>query len=378
MEDTKEMDVPQVANIPKKQQVIAVLSSLSNCNQNSYEISETALQEKATSRITTALKDSTLTDFIGKWELVWGPCLKNSVVSDKKNNPKHVGQYVTDNTMYVVKSQDPEDPTKTLYVVAVAGTNAISDFGWVDEDAKVGVMVDWNGVPKAKISKGSSDGLGILLKMKDNKNDLLQFFSTLNLNENVEIATCGHSLGGALSPLLALKLIEMKEINTINNLTVSCYPSAGPTSGNAALARFAEKKLANNYHSVINNYDIVPHAWEVAMLDKIPTIYNSDAYGRLALTGKSLDLLRFKESQVKLILANYTRIYGRTTHEYTFDGKPKGASEAPMSLNISALSEGNDHFFCQASYQHTTVYNQSNALDFPKEVTLEIQKYIQP
>jgi dienelactone hydrolase len=71
--------------------------------------------------------------------------------------------------------------------------------------------------------------LDILLKMNDNGKKVLEFLSTIGFNENVEIATCGHSLGGALSPLVALKLVEMKERNGFSNGTVSCYPSAGPT-----------------------------------------------------------------------------------------------------------------------------------------------------
>ncbi|TRX32385.1 lipase family protein [Flavobacterium sp. ZT3R18] len=377
MENTTEIDIPQVANITKKQQVIAVLSTLSNCNQNGYEISEAALQEKATTRITAALKDSTLTKFIGNWELVWGPCLKNSIIKKTLTNPnpKHLGQYVTDNTMYVAKSQDPEDPTKTLYVVAVAGTNAISGFGWKDEDGRVLKMIDWKGVPNAKISQGSSDGLDILLKMNDNNKSLLQFLSTIDLNKNVEIATCGHSLGGALSPLVALKLVEMKETNKFFNLTVSCYPSAGPTSGNAELARYAEEKLANNYHSVINNYDIVPHAWNVGDLKRIPKLYSSAEYGNLKLSPVLTNDIAAISLLIKL--KNYTRI--NNGKEFTFDGKPKTPNDQPLdSVIIPMMSKINQPFFHQAAYQHTTVYNQPNAFNFPADVSAKLQEYIQP
>jgi hypothetical protein len=377
MENTKEMDVPQVANITKKQQVIAVLSALSNCNQNSYENSEAALQENATTRITAALENPTIKDFIGNWTLVWGPCLKNSIIKETptKPKPKHLGQYVTDNTMYIAKSQDPEDPTKTLYVVAVAGTNAISGFGWADEDGRVVKMVDWKGVPNAKISQGSSDGLDILLKMSDNNKSLLQFLSSIDLNQNVELATCGHSLGGALSPLVALKLVEMKDANKHSNLTVSCYPSAGPTSGNAALARYAEEKLANNYHSVINNYDIVPHAWNVGDLKRIPKLYSSTEYGNLKLSDKLTN--EITAISLLLTLKNYTRI--NNGKEFTFDGKPKTPNDQPLdSVIIPIVSKIDQPFFHQAAYQHTTVYNKPNAFNFPENVTTKLQEYIQP
>ena len=374
MENTIEIDVPQVVAITKKQQVIAVLSALSNCNQMIYKDTEYDLQQNAVNRIQTALQDPVLTSFIGNWELVWGPCLQNSQVKNKKSG--HFNKWLSDNTMYVVKGQDPDAPSKTVYVVAVAGTNSISNFGWRDEDGKVGIMVNWQGVPNAKISKGSSDGLNILLKMKDNKKNVLDFFDTIASNENIEIATCGHSLGGALSPLVALKLVEMKEINGFSNHTISCYPSAGPTSGNAELASYAEEKLANNYHSVINNYDIVPHAWETTMLDQIPKIYSSTAYGGLTLIGAPLGLLNYKKEIIKLIEANYTRIFGGTANEYTFDGKPKDPNEPPVDMPVKGISKENKLFFCQAAYQHTTVYNKANALNLPETVSNQILHYI--
>jgi hypothetical protein len=140
MENTKEMDIPQVMNITKKQQVISILSVLSNCNQLIYKDTEEELQQNATKRIQTALQDPVLTSFIGNWELVWGPCLKNSLV--KNNKSDYFNKWLSDNTMYVVKGQDPVMPSKSLYVVAVAGTNAISNFGWRDEDGRVETMVD--------------------------------------------------------------------------------------------------------------------------------------------------------------------------------------------------------------------------------------------
>lgn len=374
LENVIEMDVPQVAAITKKQQVIAVLSALSNCNQMIYADTEQDLQQNAVNRIQTALHDPILTSFIGNWELVWGPCLQNSIVKNKKSD--HFDKWLSDNTMYVVKGQDPENPSKPVYVVAVAGTNSVSNFGWRDEDAKVGRMVNWKGVPNARISKGSSDGLNLLLKMKDNKKNVLDFFNTISSNENIEIATCGHSLGGALSPLVALKLVEMTESNGFSNRIVSCYPSAGPTPGNAELASYAEEKLANNYHSVINNYDIVPHGWETTMLDQIPKLYSSTAYGRLTLIGVPLGLLNYKKEIIKLIEANYTRIFGGTANEYTFDGKPKGPNEPPVDMPVKGISKENKLFFCQAAYQHTTVYNKANAFNLPETVSNQIQRYI--
>jgi hypothetical protein len=366
MEKTQEIDIPKVTGITKKQQQIAVLSVLSNCNQKSYANSWQELQDQANTRIEEGLKDLVLTPFVGNWELVWGPCLENSQLG--KNNKEHANQWITNNTMYVAKTQDPETPSKTIYVVAIAGTNAVSSFGWLTEDAKVEKMVAWGNVPNAKISDGSNIGLNILLDMKDKGVDLIQFLSSVSLKGNVEIATCGHSLGGALSPLVALKLVEMKESKGFSNLTISCYPSAGPTSGNAKLAKYAEVKLANNYHSVINAYDIVPHAWNVQDLLKIKTIYDTPKFGNIKLSEGIKGLI--DGLYVLLILKNYTRI--NAGKEFLFEGAPKDKNEPSDTLKEDML------FLNEAAYQHTTVYNQANAFNFPQAVSNQIQKYIQP
>jgi hypothetical protein len=374
METLIDLNIPQVVTITKKQQVIAVLSALSNCNQMMYADTEFDLQQNAINRIKTALKDPILTSFIGNWELVWGPCLHNSLVKNKKS--EHFNRWLSDNAMYIVKSQDPENSSKMVYVVAVAGANSVSDFGWRDEDSKVGRMVNWEGVTNARISQGCSESLNLLLKMKDNKKNILDFFNTILVNDTIEVATCGHSLGGALAPLVALKLIEMKESNGFSNGIVSCYPSAGPTAGNAELASYAEEKLANNYHSVINNYDIVPHGWETKMVNRIPKLYSNSAYGNLTLIGVPLGLLNYKYEIIKLIEANYTRIFGRTVNEYAFDGKPKGPKEPPVDMPVKGISKENNLFFCQAAYQHTTVYNKANAFNLPETVSNQILRYI--
>jgi hypothetical protein len=367
MEKTQEMDIQKVSGITKKQQQIAVLSVLSNCNQKCYANSEQELQDQADTRIKGALQDPVLTPFIGNWELVWGPCLENSQI--RSDNKEHPNQWVTNNTMYVAKTQDPEIPSKTVYVVAVAGTNAVSSFGWLTEDAKVATMVNWGKVPNAKISNGSNIGLNILLNMKDKGVDLMQFLRSVSVDENVEIATCGHSLGGALSPLVALKLVEMKESAGFSNLTISCHPSAGPTSGNAKFAKYAEEKLANNYHSVINTYDIVPHAWNVHDLLKIKSIYDSPKFGNIKLSDGIKAVI--DGLYVLLILKNYTRI--NAGKEFLFEGTPNNQNESSIDI-----SEEDQLFLNEAAYQHTTVYNQSNAFNLPEVISNQIQKYIQP
>lgn len=166
-----------------------------------------------------------------------------------------------------------------MYVVGVAGTNIVSQKGWRLEDFNVIKESDL-GVPgSGKISAGSALGLSILSTMKDASTgkSLLEFLGTLTAAGPTEMAFTGHSLGEALSPLMALKYIEQAERMGYKNLTVSVYPIAGPTPGDRQFASYAAREFGTNYHSVINAYDIVPKSWQKDMFATIPTLHASSS-----------------------------------------------------------------------------------------------------
>lgn len=346
--------------LTKKHQVISILSALSNCNQGTVRNTEKELQDHLCEQVTSALNNETIKSYIGNWDIVWGPCTKNSKQRDK--NLKVIpNEFITDNAMFVAKGQDPDDETKTLYVISISGTNLISKFGWLDEDFKVETkfMKSWKTIPNAKIAGGSYDGVKILKNLKNDKNqNIISFLSQLPLDQNTEVATCGHSLAGTLSPLLALKIIEWKE-KEHKSFLVSTYPSAGASSGNKAFVEYAESKFGNHYHSVINNYDIVPHAWNSKTLLQIPDIYNTAPFGFLTLSEKVKQALEYSENNC-LKNSEYIRIFDGKPQEYRFYGEPEVAAT----------------FILEAGFQHIDAYNSPKAFHYDDGVANAVNVYL--
>lgn len=247
-------------------------SWLSNANSGKTG-SISQLQALASSNINKGLAGiQSLTGNFGSAP-VWGPVITCSPDSD--NN------YVTDNLMYVVKGANPMDSSKTMYVVAIAGTNAISNYGWFGEDFAVNKQVACLG---GNISQGAFNGVSKLLAMQDTTKPLAQqtligFLTNELLHAanpaSIEIAVTGHSLGGALSPVIAYTL--QSTFNKVYpSVTFSAYPSAGPTPGDQNFATsFGNAITAANFHSFINYNDAVPRAWVPATMNPIASLYTS-------------------------------------------------------------------------------------------------------
>ncbi|MEM6686776.1 MAG: hypothetical protein AAF617_13415, partial [Bacteroidota bacterium] len=215
-------------------------------------------------------------DIIGNWKAIWGPIVY-------ANNPTSTSVHA-DNTMGMYYNE-----SENTIVIAIAGTNINSPYGWFVEDFSVHKTVSWELVTGASnsgsISKGTHIGLNILLNMTDEDDRSLVQALTNFLDDhadlqNVQIAVAGHSLGGALSPTLALYLVDKKkDWDPDNRTSVGAFPTAGPTPGDEGFASYYEKQIKAKtiyYLSQHNSLDIVPHAWEKGDLAKIPTIY--DAY----------------------------------------------------------------------------------------------------
>ena len=334
---------------------IGVLCMIANVNYNLVVPSEAALN-KNTLKVADALKNNAdLRSYIGNdWQVVWGPVTSNS----RKAGMSALDSFVTDNTMYVARGINPATQTP-MYVVGVAGTNVVSQKGWRMEDFNVIKESDW-GVPgSGKISAGSALGLSILSTMKDapTGKTLLEFLGTLKAAGPTEIAFTGHSLGGALSPLMALKCIEWAGQMGYKNLTVSVYPIAGPTPGDSQFARYAAQKFGTNYHSVINAYDIVPKSWQKDMFATIPTLYASsppfNPGGKQGFTLPAPYKTDFEALKPIINLKTYQRI--APDKEYVFVGSP----------NVYPANDGS--FLKEAGYQHVKAYF-SDGFQFPQPV----------
>lgn len=341
------------SNIHKQ---IALLCMLSDVN---YDLVAGSQQEliKNTLKINVALQSNAdVRAFIGTdWQVVWGPAISNSI---KKSTTTAADSFVTDNTMYVAKGTDMQTD-KPIYVVAIAGTNAVSRKGALSEDFNVINEKDW-GVPNSgKISASSALGFNILNSMADpvTGKTLIEFLSTLSDMGPAEVAFTGHSLGGALSPLMALKFIEWKQQMGYANIDISVYPIAGPTPGNKEFALYAAQQFGAGYHSVINANDIVVHSWQKDMFAKIPSIYkDAPPFNPGGTKGFHLplkDQLAFDALKLVIDSKSYQRI--APEREFIFQGR----------ANVYPDDSGT--FFKEAKYQHVMAYFK-DAFQFPQSV----------
>ena len=349
-----------------KHKIIAVLAMIANVNYNLVTTSEAALNAN-TQKINDVLTNNdSLRIYIGNdWQVVWGPVTSNSLKKKASGAVSVVDSFVTDNLMYVAKGTNLATD-KPMYVAGIAGTNIVSEKGWKLEDFNILEEANW-GIPNGgKISKGSSVGLTILSAMRDAKKGqtLLEFLGSQSDINTTEIAFTGHSLGGALSPLMALKCIEWKEQKGYTTI-VSAYPIAGPTPGDSQFASYAAQKFGDHYHSVINNYDIVPHSWQKDMFARIPGLYSSsppfNPGGQQGFTLPTSLRMAYDVIKVIIDLKSYQRI--APDKEYAFNG----------TANVYPNQDGS--FLKEAGYQHVKAYF-SDGFQFPLPVVNAITQLI--
>lgn len=335
---------------------IALLCMLANVNYDLVAPSEQALSQN-TLKINELLQtNADVRAYLGTdWQVVWGPALANSL---KKSSVSAPDSFVTDNTMYVARGTDLATG-KPLYVVATSGTNAVSQKDARFEDFNINKEQDWGARKTGKISAGSALGFSILSAMTDaaTGKTLLEFLATLGGAGPTQVAFTGHSLGGALSPLMALHCIEWQQQMGYTNLNVSVYPIAGPTPGNTDFATYAAQTFGEGYHSVINANDLVPHAWQKDMFAKIPSLYknappfNPGGNGGFGLTRD--EQLSYDSLRVVVEFKTYQRI--APEREFVFSGTP------------NVYADGSGSFFKEAQYQHVLAYYKE-AFGFPPSI----------
>lgn len=211
------------------------------------------------------LASSAFTSLIGNWQLVWGPAVWQNSGSD-----------YADNVLMAAQNSDTND-----VVIAIAGTNPNSAYDRGTEDLDVGTTVTFDSASSSWISQGASDGVSNLENLHDPSTNLLltQWLGDLGAT-NANLIIAGHSLGGALAPVLAMDLVFNGKITSSNFSNVYVYPTAGPSPGNQNFCDlFAKTFPAVNgsnawsgwNQNVVNSYDAVPHAW--TELSELPTLY---------------------------------------------------------------------------------------------------------
>ncbi len=229
------------------------------------------LEAFAAAKIKAVFADSAVQALIGTWETVWGPI----VYQHNPNQPS-----VADNTMYVAQRTDTSTPE---YVIGVAGTNPDSWFGWLIEDFTLVPMVSWPYAklpsPVPQITQGTNTGINILFGMVSKGQTLVDFLGSLTsaASANFPLWVTGHSLGGALSPTLALALADQQgqagKWDPSSLAQISVLPTAGPTPGDFNFSNYYDLRLGSSTSRFWNGLDVVPHAWELSMVAQIPSLY---------------------------------------------------------------------------------------------------------
>lgn len=304
---------------------------------------------------------------IPRWQVVWGPAVYVANIG---------GHTLTDacpaNVMFAAYEAE-----HSSYFISVAGTNGAAPYD-LEEDFRVRVMQPWPyaapGSRPGKISEGSHLGLNILQEMTpgvgQHQGETLQQYLSRALRDAkrpVNVITGGHSLGGALSPLVALWLRDTQEQwdprRVVPEDGFYCRRSAGPTPGDKEFAAYYDGRLPGTT-SLVNNLDVVTKFWD--KLGEIESLY--EPAGVQA------------PPQVKALVRAFERqIEG---HTYTQPGYGKRQYIAPATaINTSLITEqGADckNFMRQMGYQHVLAYFDALGLPVPGKMrrTIGVDQFL--
>lgn len=287
---------------------LSLASNLVNDVEGTLESLQSALQDRLASALPKIGTD---------WKVVWGP-----VVWKFKDNDS-TGP---DNSWYIAYNPClafEDGSVHPTYVIAIAGTPRESLYAWFAENFTVNMVSDFKnwvagGIQNrpapamniapggAYIAKGTADTVHLLLTTPapegtaSASTTLLDFVTNLDLSESPRFIFTGHSLGGTLSPSLALALVVSDSpIRADSTLT---YPTAGASPGNIGLTDLFEETFpplkspgAASYQgwnlNLVNKLDPVPQAWCAVRsispeqnLFNIPTMYGEPALAEVRNT----------------------------------------------------------------------------------------------
>jgi hypothetical protein len=98
----------------------------------------------------------------------------------------------------------------------------------------------------------------------------------------LDIVVTGHSKGGGLASTVALwladtqgtKVVETEQWDPEGHATIRCFSYAGPTAGDEAFAGHSNSVIGARCRRIANALDVVPRAWALSDLRKIPSLYD--------------------------------------------------------------------------------------------------------
>ncbi|KAJ1324018.1 triacylglycerol lipase [Microdochium nivale] len=267
------MSLPRVFDYNAAQQVYC-LSAASNA-VGSMSATEAVMQAAMES----ALQEK-LPQIMGGWEVSWGPRVYSRY-------PKY--DLPPENVCFAATSK-----VQKRVVVAVAGTAPPAGFDWLD-DANVYESVNltsWFGKwtmqqrPTPPVgewfvhardmvcSEGAANGVFNTLTNPASDGALLWEYLQ-NIPSDYTVIFTGHSMGGAIVPVLALGL---QQTGMISAGSVYTMTSAGPSIGNEAFVQGYKQAFPIKQHGspadyatlnsdLFNSNDIVPQAWSTIATD---------------------------------------------------------------------------------------------------------------
>ncbi|KAI0548417.1 hypothetical protein F4679DRAFT_574201 [Xylaria curta] len=267
------MDSQNKYNLFQQIYCLSVAANIVSQHEGSEETLQNAMKQSL---------DKVLPVLSGDWAVSWGPRVFKARNKDLPGGGP-------DNVWFAAVSQ-----SQKVCVVAIAGTSPNS---WADMQQNFGThkVVDFNawveqwspeGIPKpqthtpdsssaaAYCAKGTCIGVwNVLSNLGAVAGELLRIDQYLDrLDSSYTIVITGHSLGGALAPIVALGLCTANTTGAYTN-NIKVLASAGVSPGNEKLALdFAttfpkEPESAESYQvynmNYYNEFDIVPQAWSI-------------------------------------------------------------------------------------------------------------------
>lgn len=331
------------------------------------------------SDINTALQSISSPVDLSSWSVVWGP------VAFTEPGAKY-----QDNLMYVLRNADSAD-----YVIAVRGTNFISQLDWFLEDFEVIETMPWpvpGAVSKcqagAAISESCSIDLQVLLgpNMSDPVHGQLSSFlaQLTQQGQPVHLCVTGHSLGGMLASTLALYLLENQGgWDASGASTVNCVSFAATTAGNALFAANAAQvfqqaatrgsfpgwdvSLGSNLDNLACSLDVAPLVYDAQNIASagaagpLFALYaapncSADVIDFGNLAASAAEEWKYFQPLVLQPLAQMLSPQGYTQLPVqSFAGSFVGSSLTFESL-VTGLADYLEAFSSQAAYQHSSSY----------------------